>query len=125
MPLSAKKQTVDAVRRLNRYVKDSRRSMREIAQMTMGLDPPERMHHTHLSTILNNKPNRNIYLQQYLCLLNILGLPATAMIADFDDPADARLVEKIVCRLAELPRGTRARVLAAVDAVIKQSGASR
>lgn len=115
MALSARRQTVEAVKRLSRYIKSGDRSIREIATMTMGLDPPERLHHTHIAVYLKARPGSNLFLQQCLLLLNIINYPDIALLFDFDSADDARKVEKHVKTLLSLTQEQRAQVFALAE----------
>lgn len=60
---------------LKHTIIDSDYSMRELCEVTKKYDPPESIHHSNISQILNQKGRNNLYLQQLLVILKILKIP--------------------------------------------------
>lgn len=75
MPQIANDETAALIDRLHDLIKNAEPSLRELAESTHHLSPPERLHHSTLSNILNHRPDRNLYLQQLLVLLKLLRVP--------------------------------------------------
>jgi len=119
MALTANKQTSAVIKRLQTAVKRDGRSLREIATMTHGLLPPERMYHSNLSKMLRQVPDTNIYVQQVLVLLNILNLDIVSLARDFRSARHARLAENIVDSVATIT-DMRAEVLAKIAKMMKE-----
>lgn len=101
MALSARIQYETMMRRLQRVIKESGRSLREIAQMTVSLDPPERLHHSHMSLAMNGKQNRMISLRQALVILKVLGVPEIALFVDAE-PEHLSKLDRLVKKAATL-----------------------
>ncbi len=115
----ALKETRELLRRLERDIQASGTSLRQLSERTQDLDIPERLYHSTLSNIFRGRPGKNLYLQQWILLLKLIG----------SSPSEA-LVGREGAALAETfnmlpPRGKRALLAAARDQVSGVPGGDR
>lgn len=105
--------------RLANEIRKAGFSLREVCAQTQDLDIPERIHHPTLSAIFRgaakkrDTTNKNLYLQQFLALAKILGIPPEALLLGdigsatvarawlaLDAPARRRINKRIQAELA-------------------------
>jgi hypothetical protein len=117
MPNIAQTETEAVIRRLTKLIEDDPRSLRELCRLTLPLDPPERIYHTRLSNLLRGAGDVNLYLQQFLALCKLLGVPALALLAPTDGMSEARQVDALVRRFLRLSREERDHLLGILTAM--------
>jgi len=103
--------------RLARAIDENGYSYRGLADATRTLVPPERIHHSNLSRILNGRPGRNLYVSQLLAILKILRVP----LESFFLGRDALYVQAI----NRLPAIERESVISDLITRLEQQGGSQ
>lgn len=109
----AEKEIHDIIDRLGALIRSGEDSLRQLCERTMLLDAPERIHHSTLSNILNHRPSRNLYLQQFLMLLKLLDTTPQQFFLGKDTGLLAEAMDR-------LPKDDRQEVLEFAAAKLEQ-----
>jgi len=112
----ALRETRELLRRLERDIRASGTSLRQLSELTQDLDIPERLYHSTLSNIFRGRPGKNLYLQQWILLLKLIGSSPTEALIGREGAALVKMFNMLS------PRGKRALLAAARDQINSDSG---
>lgn len=112
-------ETLAVLERLRSMIRGSDRSLRGLCAQTAHLPAPERLYHSTLSNDLRGVPRYNLYLQQFLLLLRLLG---TSPLAFF---AGSEAGGWLAAAYHELGPSDRRRLLAEAAKMLDQQGSER